>query len=615
MLRLGQHDLDLVVVRQIIERGDDRPAVHLALVDLLRAVIEAGRVAEADRVGGGEQAEGRMRLDHPVLVEQRQPAGRFQHALDHEHHVRAAGVVFVEAERDIVLQRPGQNAVAEFGHLHAVADHDRVLADQIDAADMAVEIDAHARPVEPRGDLLDMGRFAGAVIAGDDDAAVVGKAGEDGERRRPVEPVVGVEVGHMLVRLGIGRNFHVAVDAEHLPDRNLHVRQAGHFFSCESHCTSVTPGMSRAPVRPSPAVGCHAKFSRSARGRESHPRDPAEHSAETRRLQVIVGLDDLPQPVLGRPVAAVGVGMMALHQHLEPGLDIGALGIGFKAEHIERAALGIEYLAALAGGLAPDRRGRASPAEQAERILGRPAGTPAAWAVRLASPLAADRAHLPGRSMPGEVFLLVFRDGVVAHAGEKIIRIIVFAHVFQTEAPVFGRAQPALRRAVRGGRVARGHSQAGSSARSRRSWSGLTRMRSKSGEFATHRRSIMRAPAMAPARLDRRQKRTWFAIDRDTHVLAKPPAWQYQRSDHGKVAQGFRAREPRTSRTNRISTKAMRDIGQAAKPISDVYIVSEAFRGKSRLERHRMINAALASELAGGVHALAIHAAAPGETF
>lgn len=44
-----------------------------------------------------------------------------------------------------------------------------------------------------------------------------------------------------------------------------------------------------------------------------------------------------------------------------------------------------------------------------------------------------------------------------------------------------------------------------------------------------------------------------------------------------------------------------------------VYIVAEAFRGKSRLDRHRMINALLAPELAGGVHALAIHAAAPGE--
>jgi len=44
-----------------------------------------------------------------------------------------------------------------------------------------------------------------------------------------------------------------------------------------------------------------------------------------------------------------------------------------------------------------------------------------------------------------------------------------------------------------------------------------------------------------------------------------------------------------------------------------LYIVSEAFRGKSRIERHRMINATLAAELGGGVHALAIHAAAPGE--
>jgi BolA protein len=44
-----------------------------------------------------------------------------------------------------------------------------------------------------------------------------------------------------------------------------------------------------------------------------------------------------------------------------------------------------------------------------------------------------------------------------------------------------------------------------------------------------------------------------------------------------------------------------------------LYIVAEAFRGKSRIERHRMINSTLAAELADGVHALAIHAAAPGE--
>jgi BolA family transcriptional regulator, general stress-responsive regulator len=44
-----------------------------------------------------------------------------------------------------------------------------------------------------------------------------------------------------------------------------------------------------------------------------------------------------------------------------------------------------------------------------------------------------------------------------------------------------------------------------------------------------------------------------------------------------------------------------------------VYIVSQAFQGKSRIERHRMINATLAGELAGSVHALAIHAKSPGE--
>ena len=44
-----------------------------------------------------------------------------------------------------------------------------------------------------------------------------------------------------------------------------------------------------------------------------------------------------------------------------------------------------------------------------------------------------------------------------------------------------------------------------------------------------------------------------------------------------------------------------------------VYIVSQAFSGKGRVERHRMINTALATELAGTVHALALHIKAPGE--
>ena len=41
-----------------------------------------------------------------------------------------------------------------------------------------------------------------------------------------------------------------------------------------------------------------------------------------------------------------------------------------------------------------------------------------------------------------------------------------------------------------------------------------------------------------------------------------------------------------------------------------VRIVAEAFRGKNRVETHRLVNAALGAEFAGGLHALAIEAKA-----
>jgi BolA protein len=45
-----------------------------------------------------------------------------------------------------------------------------------------------------------------------------------------------------------------------------------------------------------------------------------------------------------------------------------------------------------------------------------------------------------------------------------------------------------------------------------------------------------------------------------------------------------------------------------------VRIVADAFAPMSRVERHRAINTVLADELKASVHALAIEAAAPGET-
>lgn len=44
-----------------------------------------------------------------------------------------------------------------------------------------------------------------------------------------------------------------------------------------------------------------------------------------------------------------------------------------------------------------------------------------------------------------------------------------------------------------------------------------------------------------------------------------------------------------------------------------IHVVSAAFDGKTRVERHRLVNDLLAAELAGPVHALALHPTAPGE--
>jgi BolA family transcriptional regulator, general stress-responsive regulator len=45
-----------------------------------------------------------------------------------------------------------------------------------------------------------------------------------------------------------------------------------------------------------------------------------------------------------------------------------------------------------------------------------------------------------------------------------------------------------------------------------------------------------------------------------------------------------------------------------------VRVVAEAFRGRSQLERHRLVYGAVAPLMAGAVHALNIVARAPGES-
>ncbi|MCB1504394.1 MAG: BolA family transcriptional regulator [Hyphomicrobiaceae bacterium] len=45
-----------------------------------------------------------------------------------------------------------------------------------------------------------------------------------------------------------------------------------------------------------------------------------------------------------------------------------------------------------------------------------------------------------------------------------------------------------------------------------------------------------------------------------------------------------------------------------------ILIISDAFSGKSRVDRHRMVNELLADELQGRIHALALNTYAPGES-
>ena len=193
-------------------------------------MIKPGGVAKTDGVCRGEEPERRIRPDHPVLVEQGELAVHLEDPLDHEHHVGTPGVVLVEAKGGRVLQGPGQEALAELGHLLAVLENDGVLADQVDAADVAVQIDPQARPVEPRGDLLDVGGLAGAVVALDDDAPVVGEAGKDGQGGVRVEVIGLVQVGHMVARLAEGGHLHVAVQAEGLPHGHRDVGRARRHF-------------------------------------------------------------------------------------------------------------------------------------------------------------------------------------------------------------------------------------------------------------------------------------------------------------------------------------------------------------------------------------------------
>src|SRR5688572_17536505 len=71
------------------------------------------------------------------------------------------------------------------------------------------------------------------------------------------------------------------------------------------------------------------------------PRWLAARLAETGRPKLVVGLDDLAEPILRAPVAAICVRMEALHQLVEPRLDLRALLTALEVEDGEGPACGV----------------------------------------------------------------------------------------------------------------------------------------------------------------------------------------------------------------------------------------------------------------------------------
>ncbi len=120
-------------------------------------MIQARRIAKANRIGGRKEAEMRVRRDNLIAVKKGELAINFKNTLDNKHHIRAASIIFIKDKRDAILQSPRQKTFFKFCHLLAITQDNRILAYQINTADMAIKVDAQCRPIQARCDLFDMG--------------------------------------------------------------------------------------------------------------------------------------------------------------------------------------------------------------------------------------------------------------------------------------------------------------------------------------------------------------------------------------------------------------------------------------------------------------------------
>jgi BolA protein len=64
-----------------------------------------------------------------------------------------------------------------------------------------------------------------------------------------------------------------------------------------------------------------------------------------------------------------------------------------------------------------------------------------------------------------------------------------------------------------------------------------------------------------------------------------------------------------------VNESDMHNVPPGSESHFKITLVSELFIGKPLVQRHRAVNRALSDELAGGIHALALHTLTPEEWF
>src|ERR1700692_1842630 len=193
-------------------------------------------------------------------------------------------------------------------------------------------------------------------------------------------------------------------------------------------------------------------FVRNLRAAPGRQGSPGVLARAYHRLQIIICLDDLDQAVLGGAVAAIGVGMVLLHQRLVFGLHGFERRISAEAPHLQRLVLGVEDFSGSDLGLSAGAGAR-PPAAAAVELAEHAEGIDGTFEIGLGAALAllgaGVGAHLPGWTMAGQRILLVARDCIRIHALEEIIGLVVFPDVIETEGPGLLVVSPALGRAVR----------------------------------------------------------------------------------------------------------------------------------------------------------------------